>query len=80
MRTINPHRTTADARTRADLTHAESDELCNLPVADAARRIEAKRNQQERTRRQAARRARQLDPFDRGSRRTGQYAALGCPF
>ena len=68
MRTINPHRTAVNARTRADLICAEANELRSLPVTDAARRIEANRAQQEQTRQQAAQRARQLDPFEQESR------------
>ena len=48
---------------------AEADELRSLPVADAARRIEAKRAEQEQTRQRAAQRERQLDPFERDTRR-----------
>lgn len=70
MGALNPHRTAADARTRVALIRAEADELRSLPVTDAARRIEAKRAEQEQTRQQAAQRARQLDPFEHGPRRS----------
>ena len=66
VRVTNPHRQAAQARTRAAATHAEADELRSLPVGEAARRIEAKRAEQEQTRQRAAERARQLrDPFER---------------
>ena len=70
MRTINPHRTAAEARARAALIRAEADELRNLPVTDAVRRIEAKRAEQEHIRQQADQRARQLDPFEHDPRRS----------
>ncbi|MCQ9368904.1 hypothetical protein NQ038_03390 [Brevibacterium sp. 50QC2O2] len=76
MRTVNPHRDAADARTRAALIRAEARELRNLPVSDAARRIEANRAQQEQeqARRRAERRERQLhDPFEHESRRPGPH-------
>lgn len=66
MRTVNPHRTAQGARARVAMARAEADELRNLPVNDAARRIEAKHAEQEQARQRAARRARQLDPFERG--------------
>ena len=53
------------------LIRAEADELRNLPVTNAARRIEAKRAEQEQTWQQAAQRARQLDdPFQHEPRRS----------
>lgn len=71
MGAVNPHRTAADARRRAALVRAEADELRNLPVTDAARRIKAKRAEQEQTWQQAAQRARQLgDPFQHEPRRS----------
>ncbi|WP_454114990.1 MobF family relaxase [Microbacterium lacticum] len=69
MRTINPQRAARDAFTRATLARAEADELRSLPVGDAARRIEAQRAEQEQTRQRATQRERQLDPFERGTRR-----------
>lgn len=39
MHTINPQCAARDASTRATLARAEADELRNLPVVDAARRI-----------------------------------------
>lgn len=69
MRTVNPHRNAQDSRARAALARTEADELRNLPVNDAARRIEAKRTEQEQTRQRAAQRARHLDPLDRGPHR-----------
>ncbi|MCT2974806.1 TrwC relaxase [Propionibacterium freudenreichii] len=70
MRTINPHRTARDARARAALIRAEADELRSLTAVDAAQLIEAKRAEQEQTKRQAAWRERQLnDPFERDPRR-----------
>ena len=67
MGAVNPHRDAADARTRAALIRAEAAELRGLPVTEAARRIEAKRAEQELTRRHRAQRARQLDPYERDS-------------
>ncbi|RXW33483.1 MobF family relaxase [Propioniciclava flava] len=65
MGTVNPRRNVRDARTRATLARAEADELRNLPVNDAARRIETHRAEQEQKQR-VAQRARQLhDPFER---------------
>lgn len=65
MRTTNPHRTARDARARAALTRAEAEELRSLPITDAAKRLEAKRAEQEHLRQQAAKRAQQLpDPFE----------------
>jgi hypothetical protein len=70
IRTIKPQRNAQDARERAALIRAEADELRGFPVANAAPRIEAKRAEQERTRRQVARWERQLhDLFERDSRR-----------
>ena len=70
MRAINPHRNAHDARGRATLIRAEADELRGLPVAEAARSIEATRAEQEQARQQAAQRERQLhDPLERGARR-----------
>ncbi|MGP9586730.1 hypothetical protein ACT3TB_13840 [Micrococcaceae sp. AOP34-BR2-30] len=63
MGAVNPHRTAHDARKRAATIRAEADTLRGLSVGDAARRIEAKRAEQEQTRQQEAQRARQLDPF-----------------
>ncbi len=70
MRTVNPHRYARDSRARAALARAEADELRDLPINDAARRIEGKRAEQEQTRRRAAERPRQLDPFERDGPRT----------
>lgn len=70
MRVVNPHRNAQDARARATVAHADADELRNLPINDAARRIEAKRAEQEQTRQRTAQRARQLDPFERDTPRT----------
>lgn len=53
----------------AAIATADADELRNLPVTDAARRIKAKRAEQEHSRQKAAQRARQLDPFDHEPRR-----------
>ncbi|WP_424806518.1 MobF family relaxase [Rhodococcus sp. 27YEA15] len=69
MRTNNPQRAARESSARAALVRAEADELRSLPVADAARRVEARRAEQEQLRQQAAQRARQLDPFERGTRR-----------
>ncbi|MFT3862361.1 MobF family relaxase [Micropruina sp.] len=71
MGATNPHRNAADARTRAAMFRAEADALRSLPTGDAARRIEAKRAEQEQTRQQAAQRARQFDPFDHEAHRNG---------
>lgn len=49
MRTVNPQRAARNAFARATLARAEADELRNLPVNDAARRIEAQRAEQEQT-------------------------------
>ena len=70
MRTVNPHRNAHDARARATLARAEADELRSITINDAARRIEAKRAEQELTRVQAAQRAPQRDPFERDTPRT----------
>ncbi|WP_238399901.1 MobF family relaxase [Kocuria marina] len=70
MGAVNPHRNAKDARTRAALIRAEADELRRLPVADAARRIEAKRDEHEKQRQQAAQRERQLDPFEHDRHRS----------
>ncbi len=65
MRTINPLRNAQDARIRAARSRAEADELRGLPVGDAVQRIEARRAEQEQTRRREAQRARQLgEPFE----------------
>ena len=70
MRVISPRRDARDARTRAAMLRAEADELRGLPVNDAARRIEAKRAEQENQQRRAAERARQFgDPFERDPHR-----------
>ncbi|WP_448232361.1 MobF family relaxase [Microbacterium lacticum] len=69
MRTVNPHRNARDAQARAALARAEADELRNLSINDGARFIAAKRAEQEQTRRMAAQRARQLDPFERDTPR-----------
>ena len=53
------------------MLRAEADELCNLPVNDVAHLIEAKRADQEKQRRQVAKRERQIrDPFEHGRRRS----------
>ncbi len=70
MRTINPNRSAHDARARVALARAQADELRSLPINDAARLFEAKRAEQEQTRRQTARRAQQLEPFERDNPRT----------
>lgn len=69
MRTVNPQRAARNAFARATLARAEADELRNLPVNDAARRIEAQRAEQEQTRQRAAEQARQFDPLGRGPHR-----------
>lgn len=69
MRTINPNGAARDAFARATLARAEADELRALPIADAAKRIAARRAEQEQTRLRAAQRERQRDPFERGMRR-----------
>lgn len=81
MRTVNPHRNAHDAHARATLSRAEADELRSLAIGDAARRIAAVRAEQERIQRQAAQRARQLDPFQhnrpsREPRRDGPTRSL----
>ncbi|QIN30432.1 MobF family relaxase [Brevibacterium luteolum] len=74
MRTTNPYRTARDARAKAALTRAEADELRSLPATDAAKRIEAKRAEQEHLRQQAAKRAQRLpDPFARDPHRGGSH-------
>ncbi len=69
MRSVNPQRAARDAFARATLARAEADELRTVPVADAMRRIEAKRAEQEKVRQWAAQRARQLDPLERDTPR-----------
>lgn len=70
MHTVNPHRNAHDAQTRAAAARAEADELRSLPIADAARRIEAKHAEREHARQRAAERARQLrDPFEHNPHR-----------
>ncbi len=69
MRTVSPHRNAQDARARVALARVEADELRNLPVNVAARRIETNRAEQEQTRQWAAQRAQHLDPFERDSPR-----------
>ena len=82
MSTVNPHRNAQDARTRAAEVRAEADEIRSLPTGDAARRIETKRAEKERTQRHAAQGTRQIhDPLDhdayRGSpRRDGPERGL----
>ncbi|WP_454158554.1 MobF family relaxase [Microbacterium lacticum] len=69
MRTVNPQRAARDALARATLARTEANELRSLPISDAARLIEAKRAEKEQARQRAAQRERQLDPFERGTRR-----------
>lgn len=82
MRIATPHRDARDARARAATTRAEADELRGLPITDAARRIEAKRADQEHARQRAAERARQvhdpfaLDPYRHDPRREGPARGL----
>ena len=65
MGSINPHQQAREATTRAAAARREVEELRALPVNDAAGRIEAKRAEQEQTRRRVARRERQLhNPFE----------------
>ncbi|WP_241698567.1 hypothetical protein [Flaviflexus huanghaiensis] len=71
MRLVNPHRNAHEAHATAALARAEAEELRNLPIGDAARRIEAKRAEQEQTQQRAAQRARELEPFERDTPRTG---------
>lgn len=74
MRTTSSHRTAREARNRAAQTRAEADELRSLPITDAAKRIEAKRAEQEHLRQQAAKRAQQLpDPFEHGPHHSGPH-------
>ena len=68
MRTVNPQRAARDAQARATLARAEADELRSLPINDAER-IEAERVEKEQTRQRIAQRERQLDPFERDTRR-----------
>ena len=67
--TANPRRQAHDAKNRAALLRSEADELRALSINDAARLIEAKHAAQEQTRERAARRARQLEPYERDSSR-----------
>lgn len=74
MRTPNPHRQARDTNAHAAMLRAEAEELRSLPVNDAARRIEARRAEQNETRQQTARRAQQFRaPFERDSRRTDPH-------
>lgn len=78
MSTINPHRQAQDVRTRATATRAEADELRNLSNNEGARRIEAKRTEEDQSRRRAAERARELhDPFERDPHRRGDSGREG---
>lgn len=53
------------------MLRAEADELCNLPVNEVVRLLEAKRADQEQQRRQVAKRERQIrDPFEYGRHRS----------
>ncbi|WP_454116405.1 MobF family relaxase [Microbacterium aurum] len=56
IRIVNPQRAARDALMRATSARAEADELRNLPVGDAARRIETRQAEQQRI----TERARQL--------------------
>ena len=56
MRALNPRRNARDARARAALLRAESEELRTLPVSDAAKLIETKRAEQELAQRQVEQR------------------------
>lgn len=82
MRVTKPHRHARDARAQAVATRAEADELRNLPINDATRRIEAKRAEQEHARRRTAERVRQLhdafehDTHQRDPRREGPSRGL----
>lgn len=60
MRALNPHRNARDARARAALLRAESEDIRNLPVNDAAGLIETKRVERERAQKQAEQRQRRL--------------------
>ena len=60
MRALNPSRNARDARARAALLRAESEEIRGLPVNDAAKLIESKRMERERAQQQAEQRQRQL--------------------
>ncbi|SJN45658.1 hypothetical protein FM104_14175 [Microbacterium esteraromaticum] len=64
MRALNPRRNARDARTRAALLRAESEELRSLPANDAAKLIEAKREERELAQQQAEQRQRQLSSPD----------------
>ncbi|MDR0594846.1 MAG: AAA family ATPase [Bifidobacteriaceae bacterium] len=69
MRTVNPQRAAHDASARATLARTEADELRSLLINDAVKRIEARRAEKEQTRQRVPQRERQLDPFERGTRR-----------
>ncbi|WP_229116615.1 AAA family ATPase [Parenemella sanctibonifatiensis] len=60
MRALNPHRNARDARTRAALLRAESEELRGMSVNEAAQTIETRRVERERALQQAEQRQRQL--------------------
>lgn len=74
MRALNLHRIVRDARVRAALLRAESEELRNLPANDAAKLIETKQAERELARKQAEQRQRQLSSPD-SSRRHGVTAS-----
>ena len=68
MRALNPGRNARDARTRAALLRAESEEIRNLPANDAAELIEAKRVERELAQQQAEHRQRELSSPEASTR------------
>ncbi|PJJ55314.1 hypothetical protein CLV54_3204 [Compostimonas suwonensis] len=71
MRIVKPHRDARDARARAAMSRAEAEELRDLPITEAAQRVEVRRAEQKNARQRAAQRARQLhDPFEHNPHRS----------
>lgn len=68
MGTINPYGQAQDARTRAAPIRAEADELRELSLNEAPRRIDSNHAELESAWQQVARRAQQLGSFARGPR------------
>lgn len=80
MRSLNPRRNARDARTRAVLLRAESEELRGLPVNDAVERIESERMERASALQQAEQRQRRLsspEPLSRQSPNSRPERGIG---
>lgn len=64
MRALNPHRNARDARARASLLRAESEELRSLSANDAAKFIETRRVERELAQQEAELRQQHLSSSD----------------